>query len=316
MTTNRQHFKVKLLDYSRVFRPTHWFKNLFMLIGSATAVILFKGDLSLENIKLTAIAFICTSIAASANYGVNELLDSEYDKFHPTKKDRPLASGRISRKSVLVLSIIFAVASCLLSFFFLPIGAFYAIISLLVMGFFYNVRPFRTKELPYLDVISESINNPIRFIIGWYAVQITFFPPASFLIALWAFGAFLMACKRLAEYRFIDDPELAALYRNSFKHYTQEKLIISIIGYVSMVSFSIAVICLKYDISIVLAIPVFIAAIVWYFHLTLKKNSPAKEPEKLLKHKEFYIFTVLTILVFILAKILNPHLEFLLRIWG
>ena len=122
--------------------------------------------------------------------------------------------------------------------------------------------------------------------------------------------------KVLKKYRFIDNPELAALYRNSFKHYTQEKLIISIIGYVSMVSFSIAVICIKYSISIVLAIPVFIAAIIWYFHLTLKKDSPAKEPEKLLKYKEFYIFTVLTILVFILAKILNPHLEFLLRIWG
>jgi len=316
MTVNKQNLKANLQDYSRVFRPTHWFKNLFMLIGSATAVIIFKGEISLENIKLTGIAFICTSIAASANYGINELLDSKYDKFHPTKKDRPLASGRISRKSVLIVSIILAAASGTLSFFFLPRGAFYAVISLMVMGFFYNVKPFRTKELPYLDVISESINNPIRFVIGWFAVQMTFFPPASFLIALWAFGAFLMACKRLAEYRFIDNPELAAQYRNSFKHYTQEKLIVSIIGYVSMVSFSVAVICIKYSISIVLAVPVFIAAIVWYFHLTLKKDSPAKEPEKLLKHKEFYIFTVLTIAVFVLAKILNPHLEFLLRIWG
>jgi decaprenyl-phosphate phosphoribosyltransferase len=316
MTDNKQSFKSNLQDYSRVFRPAHWFKNLFMLIGSATAVIIFKGEISLENIKLTVIAFICTSIAASANYGINELLDSEYDKFHPTKKDRPLASGRISRKSVLIVSVICAAASGVLSFFFLPRGAFYAILSLMIMGFFYNVKPFRTKELPYLDVISESINNPIRFIIGWYAVQITFFPPASFLIALWAFGAFLMACKRLAEYRFIDNPVLAAQYRNSFKHYTQEKLIVSIIAYVSMVSFSVAVICIKYDISIILAVPIFIAAIVWYFNLTLKKDSPAKEPEKLLKHKEFYIFTVLTIAVFILAKILNPHLEFLLRIWG
>lgn len=316
MTNNRQNFKANLKDYSRVFRPAHWFKNLFMLIGSATAVVIFDGVISLENMKLAVIAFICTSIAASANYGINELLDSEYDKFHPTKKDRPLASGRISRKSVLIVSIICAAASGVLSFFFLPRGAFYAVISLIVMGFFYNVRPFRTKELPYLDVISESVNNPIRFIIGWYAMQITFFPPVSFLIALWAFGAFLMACKRLAEYRFIDNPVMAAQYRNSFRYYTQEKLIVSIIAYVSAVSFSVAVICIKYDISILLAVPVFIAAIVWYFHLTLKKDSPAKEPEKLLKHREFYVFTVLTIVIFILAKILNPHLEFLLRIWG
>jgi len=316
MEIEKQNFKTKLKDYSRVFRPTHWFKNLFMLIGSAVAVVIFKGDISLENLKLTIIAFICTSLAASANYGINEILDSEYDKFHPTKKQRPLASGRISKKSVLIVSIILALGTGILSFFFLPRGAFYSIISLLVMGFLYNVKPFRTKELPYLDVISESINNPIRFIIGWYAVQMAFFPPVSFLAAFWAFGAFLMACKRLAEYRFIDNPQVAALYRNSFRHYTQEKLIISIIGYVSMVSFSVAIICIKYSISIILTIPVFITAIIWYFRLTLKKDSPAKEPERLLKHKEFYIFTVLTILVLVLAKILNPHLEFLLKIWG
>jgi decaprenyl-phosphate phosphoribosyltransferase len=89
-----------------------------------------------------------------------------------------------------------------ISYFFLPIGSFFGILALLVMGLLYNIKPIRTKELAYLDVISESINNPIRFVIGWYAMSVFFFPPASFLVAFWAFGAFLMACKRLAEYRF------------------------------------------------------------------------------------------------------------------
>jgi 4-hydroxybenzoate polyprenyltransferase len=306
----------KALNYIKVFRISHWFKNLFMLIGSFTAIILFNAPVNRENIVLIIIAFLATSIAASANYGINELLDAEYDKFHPIKKERPLPSGLISKRIVLVISILLAILSALISYFFLPIGAFWAIIALMVMGFFYNVKPFRTKELPYLDVITESINNPIRFVIGWYAVQMAFFPPVSFLVAFWAFGAFLMACKRLAEYRFIDNPELAARYRRSFRHYTQEKLIISIIGYISMVSFSIAIICLKYAISIVLVVPVFVTSFVWYFRLTLKKDSPAKEPEKLLKYKEFYIFTIMTILILVLARLLNPRLDFLLKIWG
>ncbi len=306
----------KALNYLRVFRISHWFKNLFMLIGSFTAVILFNAAVNMENIVLIIIAFFATSIAASANYGINEILDAEYDKFHPIKKDRPLPSGLISKGIVLMISILLAIFTGLISYFFLPIGALWAIVALMVMGVLYNVKPFRTKELAYLDVITESINNPIRFIIGWYAVQMAFFPPVSFLVALWAFGAFLMACKRLAEYRFIDNPGLAAQYRRSFKYYNQERLIVSIIGYISMVSFSLAIICIKYSISVVLAVPVFVVSFVWYFRLTLKKDSPAKEPEKLLKYKEFYIFTTMTILILVLARVLNPRLEFLLKIWG
>jgi len=308
--------KERIFYYISVFRPSHWFKNIFMFIGSIAAYLFFDAVINVQNAVYILIAFICTCLAASANYGINELIDSEFDSHHPEKKHRPLPSGKVSRKAVLVISILLALAASVISYFFLPIGAFWGILSLMVMGFFYNVKPFRTKELPYLDVISESINNPIRFVIGWYAFQMAFFPPVSFLVAFWAFGAFLMACKRLAEYRFIGDAERAARYRKSFRHYNEERLTVSIIGYVSAVSFSLAIICLKYSISVVLAVPIFVISFIWYFRLTLKKNSPAKDPEKLLKHKEFYIFTILTIVILILAKVLNPYLEFLLKVWG
>ncbi len=306
----------KIIYYIGVFRPSHWFKNIFMLTGSFTAYIFFNASINSKTALLTVVAFICTCLAASANYGINEVIDSEFDRHHPVKKNRPVPSGKVSKKAVLAISVLLAAAAALIGFFFLPPGAFFAILSLMIMGFFYNVRPFRTKELPFLDVISESINNPIRFIIGWYAVQMAFFPPASFLISLWAFGAFLMACKRLAEYRYINDDERAAKYRKSFKYYNEERLIISIIGYVSMVSFSLAIICIKYSVSVILAVPIFVASFIWYFKLTLKEDSPAKEPEKLLKHKEFYIFTILTIVILVLAKILNPYLGFLLKTWS
>jgi 4-hydroxybenzoate polyprenyltransferase len=315
-TGKNMGFIKRSMNYISVFRPSHWFKNIFMIVGSLAAYLLFDAQINVENIILILIAFICTCLAASANYGINELIDSEFDKNHPVKKNRPLPSGKVSRKAILTISILLAVIAAVISYFFLPIGAFFGILSLMVMGFFYNVRPFRTKELPYLDVISESINNPIRFVIGWYAIQMVFFPPISFIISFWAFGAFLMACKRLAEYRFIGDSEKAASYRKSFRHYNEERLTVSIIGYVSAVSFSLAIICLKYSISVVLAVPIFVVSFIWYFRLTLKKDSPAKEPEKLLKHKEFYIFTISTIVILVLAKVLNPYLEFLLEVWG
>ncbi len=297
--------------YIDVYRPSHWFKNFFMLVGSFSAYLVFGVGFSGQNIIYIAIAFACTCLAASANYGINEVLDAEYDQYHPVKKQRPIPAGKISPKIVIVGSVILAVASLAISYFFLPIGSFFGILALLIMGLLYNIKPIRTKELAYLDVISESINNPIRFVIGWYAMSVFFFPPASFLTAFWAFGAFLMACKRLAEYRFINDPQKAASYRRSFSFYDQEKLITSIIGYLSVTSFALAIICIKYSISLVMAMPVFAASFVWYFRLTLKEDSPAKEPEKLLKHPSFYFFTGLVILAILLGRFLNPYLEFL-----
>src|SRR5690606_34834989 len=117
---------------------------------------------------------------------------------------------------------------------------------LLVMGFIYNVRPFRSKERVYLDVLSESINNPLRFALGWFMVlpavglhmdnswDREFFdsiPPLSIMIAYWMGGAFLMATKRFAEYRLIGDPDKAGLYRRSFRYYTENSLLISMFFY-------------------------------------------------------------------------------------
>jgi 4-hydroxybenzoate polyprenyltransferase len=73
------------------------------------------------------------------------------------------------------------------------------------MGIFYNVRPFRTKELAYLDVLSESINNAIRLMIGWFIVTPVYLPPVTIVLGYWMGGAFLMATKRFAEYCMIND---------------------------------------------------------------------------------------------------------------
>ena len=54
-----------------------------------------------------------------------------------------------------------------------------------IMGLVYNVPPLRTKEWPYVDVLSESINNPIRLLLGWFALVTTHVPPLSLVISYW-----------------------------------------------------------------------------------------------------------------------------------
>ena len=89
------------------------------------------------------------------------------------------------------------------------------------MGVAYNVPPLRTKELPYLDVLSESINNPLRLFLGWFALVPSKVPPLSLILAYWMVGAFFMATKRFAEYRHIGDPKARRSIGKSFGYYSE-----------------------------------------------------------------------------------------------
>jgi len=180
------------------------------------------------------------------------------------------------------------------------------------MGILYNVPPIRLKEHAYVDVLSESLNNPIRFFIGWFAVQDTYIPPISFVVSFWLFGAFLMAGKRFAEYRFIGNPKLAASYRKSFLHYNEDRLLILMIVCATGFLYLLGVISLKYDISVLVFTPLIMLFLGWYFYLTLQEDSVVKEPERLFKKKKFIIFSIFFFVIIILvAKYDFPFLKLL-----
>jgi len=290
-------------DYIRIARPDHWFKNVFMLPGTALAII-FLGIPISEAIVPTLIAIAGTCLVASANYVINEYLDKEFDQHHPLKKHRPSATGAIRARYMLIEYAVLASAglsiAASLNFEFLGWSAL-----LLVMGVLYNVRPFRTKDRIYLDVLSESINNPLRFLLGWSAiVQGVAGPPASILLAYWMGGAFLMAIKRYAEYRFIDDPELAGKYRRSFMFYNNEKLLLSSLFYALTSAFFLGIFLIKYRVEFLLTFPLFALLFVWYLHLGMKEDSIAQRPEQMYREKGFlayvlFLGAVVTALFFI-----------------
>src|SRR5439155_11479494 len=123
---------------------------------------------------------------------------------------------------------------------------FLAAVSLWLMGLIYNIRPIRSKDLPYVDVLSESINNPIRLVLGWFVVTATTVPPVSLLVAYWMVGAFFMASKRFAEYRSINDKERAAAYRKSFRYYDDNRLLVSMFVYASGAALLLGVFIIRY----------------------------------------------------------------------
>lgn len=279
--------------YIAIARPSHWFKNIFMLPGFVIAFLVTLPSIP-GLIFPTIIGFLSVCAIASANYVINEWLDAPFDKFHPLKKDRPSVMGHITFKFVVLEYILLSVFGLLLAWF-VSAPFFVCALWLLIMGMLYNISPIRTKDKPYLDVLSESINNPIRLLLGWFIVTSVVFPPSSLIIAYWMAGAFLMATKRYAELRLITDKSTAVLYRKSFAYYTENNLIISILFYGMSFAFFFAVFMIKYRIELLLTLPLFAILFAWYLHIGMMSDSPAQRPERLYELKGYMLYIIFMI---------------------
>lgn len=281
----------RLLPYVRIARPDHWFKNIFMAPG-VLLVFLFYRDVTLIKawpMILTGCAAAC--LISSANYILNEILDAPRDAHHPEKCNRPIPSGAVHLPVAYGLLALCAAVGLLLGFAIGPHMG-WSLFSLWVMGALYNIPPIRLKDQPYLDVLSESVNNPIRLLLGWYSTGHGLMPPLSALAAYWMFGAFLMATKRFAEYRHIGDPERAARYRNSFKHYTEQRLLESLYFYSAMFALLSGVFIARYRLELVLATPAVAYSMAYYLHLGLKPDSRVQHPENLYREKKLMILLI------------------------
>ena len=149
--------------YLGIARPDHWIKNIFMIPGAAFAWAVAPHT---ENLLALPVALVALCLIASANYTINEFLDAEFDRFHPVKCARAGAMGLLEGRFVIAQYFVLAVAG-LLAAHAINLPFFFSASLLLMMGIIYNVPPIRSKDRAFLDVLSESINNPIRFLLSW-----------------------------------------------------------------------------------------------------------------------------------------------------
>jgi decaprenyl-phosphate phosphoribosyltransferase len=285
--------------YVSIARPDHWFKNVFMLLGVFLALfvepLLFRGALAAN----LAVAFAATCLVASSNYVLNELLDAPKDRLHPKKKLRPVPSGRVS--APLAYAEWVALAAVGLGTAYLVNRPFFlSALALWVAGILYNVPPIRTKDWPYLDVLSESINNPLRLFLGWFVLIPDRVPPVSLVISYWMAGAFFMGTKRLAEYRMINDRQVAGEYRASFFHYDETKLLLSLLFYSTACSLFFGIFIIRYHFELILSAPLWAGFFVYYLRVGLKPDSSVQNPEKLYREAGLMAYLTICVLAFVL----------------
>ncbi|MEO7192297.1 MAG: UbiA prenyltransferase family protein [Vicinamibacterales bacterium] len=299
VTVAERRASAGIRPYLQIARMDHWFKNSFMLLGVILAVFYQPSVATWSSAVPLVLAVVATCLVASSNYVLNELLDAPSDRLHPEKKHRPVPSGLVKPSIAYTEWICLALAGFAVA---LSINVYFfaSALFLWVMGVLYNVPPIRTKEWPYLDVLSESVNNPIRLLLGWFALVTDHVPPLSLVLSYWMIGAFFMAMKRYAEYRHIGDRRIAAAYRRSFEYYTEERLLVSVVFYSTACALFAGIFIVRYHLELILFAPLAAGLFAYYMHIGMLPDSPVQNPEKLYKQRGFFAYMVLCTAAFVL----------------
>jgi 4-hydroxybenzoate polyprenyltransferase len=182
-------------------RPLHWAKNL--LIFAALLLAHRLGDRA--RLLDAVLAFIAVSLTASGTYLINDLRDVANDRLHPTKRERLIASGKLSPSAATVLAVVAVLSGFAIA---LIIGrevagwlAAYAVLSLTYSLVF--------KRRVFLDVLALSALYSIRVLAGGAAAGVEV---SDWLLALSGFIFISLALlKRYADLRFLSGQGSEAL---------------------------------------------------------------------------------------------------------
>lgn len=297
----------RLGAHARILRLDHSIKQAFIVPGIVLGMALSARSLTWAIAAHIVVGMIAATLISSSNYVLNEILDAPFDRLHPTKKIRPAACGLVHcgwgyAQWVGLMLVGMALASTI------SLGFALSALGLWVMGCVYNIPPVRSKDVPYLDVLSESVNNPLRFLLGWTMVT-TLVPPLSLLLSYWMLGAYFMALKRFSEYRQIADVAVAGSYRRSFQFYTEESLLNSVLFYGATAMLFFGAFIMRYRMELILAFPIVAWLMQIYFGLSFRNESAVQNPEKL--YREPRLMGVLALCVTTFTLLLYVDLPWL-----
>jgi 4-hydroxybenzoate polyprenyltransferase len=305
-------FRSTMIGHLKIARIDHWVKNVFVLPGIITALTVEPWTFNAHLVWSIILGMLAVCIVTSSNYVINEVLDAPYDRWHPTKRLRPVPAGEINIPLAYVQWIVMFLAGAAIALsvsFALAI----TVTVLWFMGCLYNISPLRCKDRAYLDVLCEAVNNPLRLLAGWYMIGSSVIPPASLLVSYWMIGCYFMAIKRYAEFNDINDSQTAANYRRSFAYYNSNRLLVSIMFYGSTAMLFLGAFTIRYRIELILAYPLVALVMAIYLLVGLKPNSAAQAPEKL--HREPLLMVCVFLCTLVMCGLLLVDIPVMHRIF-
>jgi 4-hydroxybenzoate polyprenyltransferase len=149
-------------------RPKQWIKNLF-IFAALVFVLEFNNP---DKVLLTVWAFVIFFLSSSGVYIINDIVDIKSDQLHPKKRNRPIASGKVSVGRAISVGTILLILSIVGSVY---INTFFAFITVgyIALNILYS---FVLKHMVIVDVITIAIGFVLRVIAGAVAISVVFSP--------------------------------------------------------------------------------------------------------------------------------------------
>ena len=180
----------------RESRPKQWLKNVLVFAAPGAAGVLDEGD----NLVLTIVAFVSFCFAASGIYIWNDLLDVDADRRHPTKRNRPIASGELSIGVARVAGVIFPIIALALAAATGRWQTVAVVSTYIIITIAYTLH---LKHVPVVDVVTVAAGFVLRAAAGAVAVDV---PMSRWFVLCITFGSlFIVVGKRYAELNEVGD---------------------------------------------------------------------------------------------------------------
>lgn len=204
-------------DYFLLMRPVHWIKNVFVF-----AALVFARQLQQPlGEAMTALgrviwAFICFSLAASAIYIINDLLDRQADSIHPERRHRPLAAGRVTVPTAMAVAGVSAAVSLIAG------GLLSATLAIILATYMVQMVLYSLafKRVMILDCIIIASGFVLRAVAGAVVIEVSISP--WLVICTFALCLFLAFSKRRGEIAQLQENSEA--FRKTLGEYTPELL--------------------------------------------------------------------------------------------
>ena len=173
-------------DYLKLIRVKHWLKNGLVFLPIFFSINLLNKEMLLSSI----LAFIIFSITSSIVYVMNDIEDVEKDKKHPIKKNRPIASGRVSvNEAKMIRGILIIILGILLAIISARVENIWVLlipIIYLIMNIAYSKK---LKNIPIIDVAIIVLGFILRVIYGGVVTNVEV---SKYLYLMIIFGSFYL----------------------------------------------------------------------------------------------------------------------------
>ena len=280
-------------------RPRQWTKNVFVFVP-----LFFDRKLTdPESVLRTLAAFVLFCLMSSSVYLMNDLVDMEKDRQHPTKKDRPLAAGELSPVVAAVSAVIFAGGSLVAGYFLSP-GLALILLIYLLLQIAYTLC---LKNVVLVDVLVVSSGFILRIAAGVAVIDVERFSPWLYVFSGFL-ALFLVLGKRRHELVLLGDE--GASHRSILSEYNID-LIDRMLGIVTtgaVVAYSLYTFLaegLPENHAMLLTIPFVLYAIFRWLYLIHVRHEGGAPEEIVLRDRPLQVDIILWgIIVFIALYVL------------